>query len=92
MDRYRIPLLALLGAAVLFFAGMWLGGHPNDLPGSLRSHFVASDTAVRDEVIDTIEQEYYRKVPRKELETASLKGIVASLGDRFSRYLTPDET
>jgi len=92
MDRYRIPLLALLGAAVLFFAGMWLGGHPNDLPDSLRSHFVASDTAVRDELIDTIEQEYYKKIPRSELETASLRGIVASLGDRFSRYLTPDET
>jgi carboxyl-terminal processing protease len=92
MDRYRIPLLALLGAAVFFFAGMWLGGHPNDLPGSLRDKFVASDTAVRDQVIDTIEQEYYKKVPRKELETASLRGIVASLGDRFSRYLTPDET
>ncbi|HEY2604253.1 MAG TPA: S41 family peptidase [Thermoleophilaceae bacterium] len=47
---------------------------------------------MRDELIDTIEHSYYKKVPRTALETASLKGIVASLGDRFSQYLTPDET
>jgi carboxyl-terminal processing protease len=47
---------------------------------------------VRDELIDTIEQDYYKKIPRKDLETASLKGIVASLGDRFSQYLTPAES
>jgi carboxyl-terminal processing protease len=53
---------------------------------------VASDTAVRDELIDEIEDSYYKKVPRSALETASLKGIVSSLGDRFSQYLTPDES
>jgi carboxyl-terminal processing protease len=53
---------------------------------------VASDTAVRDELIDSIEQSYYKKVPRSALETASLKGIVSSLGDRFSQYLTPAES
>jgi carboxyl-terminal processing protease len=82
----------LLGALVVFFAGLWLGGHPSDLPNGIRKHFVASDTAVRDELIDEIEQSYYKKVPRKSLETASLKGIVSSLGDRFSQYLTPDES
>jgi carboxyl-terminal processing protease len=47
---------------------------------------------VREELIDTIEQSYYKKVPRSSLETASLKGIVSSLGDRFSQYLTPAES
>lgn len=47
---------------------------------------------MKDELIDTIEHDYYKKVPRKDLENASLKGIVASLGDRFSRYLTPTES
>src|SRR5580765_881666 len=92
MDRYRIPTLGFLGALVIFFAGLWVGGHPSELPSGIRSHFVASDTAVRDELIDTIEQSYYKKVPRKALETASLKGIVASLGDQFSHYLTPAES
>ncbi|HEY1593982.1 MAG TPA: S41 family peptidase [Thermoleophilaceae bacterium] len=53
---------------------------------------MASDISARDQLIDEIEQEYYKKVPRSALETASLKGIVASLGDRFSQYLTPDES
>ena len=47
---------------------------------------------MREELIDTIEQSYYKKVPRSALETASLKGIVSSLGDRFSQYLTPAES
>ena len=76
----------------MFFIGVWFGGHPNNLPDGIRKHFVASNTAVREELIDTIEQDFYKKIPRKELETASLKGIVSSLGDRFSQYLTPDET
>jgi carboxyl-terminal processing protease len=92
MDRYRTPTVAFIGALILFFLGLWLGGHPSELPGGLRRAFVASDTRVRDELIDTIESDYYKKVPRSSLETASLKGIVASLGDRFSRYLTPSET
>ncbi|HEX6460622.1 MAG TPA: S41 family peptidase [Thermoleophilaceae bacterium] len=85
-------MIGLLGAIIIFGAGLWLGGHPNDLPTGIRKHFVASDVAVKNELIDTIEQDYYKKVPRGDLETASLKGIVASLGDRFSRYLTPDES
>src|SRR5919204_810970 len=92
MVRSRIVPLGVLGALVIFFAGLWLGGHPNDLPSGIRDHFVSSDTTVRDELIDTIEQSYYKKVPRKSLETASLKGIVSSLGDQFSQYLTPSET
>jgi carboxyl-terminal processing protease len=72
--------------------GVWFGGHPDNLPNGIRKHLVASNTAVREELINTIEQDFYRKVPRGDLETASLKGIVSSLGDRFSQYLTPDET
>ncbi len=84
--------VGLLGAILVFLIGVWFGGHPNDLPNGIRKHFVASDTAVREELIDTIQHDYYKPVPRKELETASLKGIVASLGDKFSQYLTPDES
>jgi carboxyl-terminal processing protease len=92
MDRYRIPILAFAGALVVFFAGLWLGGHPSSLPDGLRNTFVSKNTAVRDEVIDTIESNYYKKVPRSSLDTASLKGIVDSLNDRFSNYFTPSET
>jgi carboxyl-terminal processing protease len=92
MNRYRVPIFAFAGAIVIFFAGMWLGGHPSSLPERLRDTFVSKDTRVREQVIDTIEQSYYKKVPRSSLDTASLKGIVQSLNDRFSNYFTPNET
>src|ERR671936_768578 len=76
MGRYRIPMLAVAGA----------------LPDRVRDTFVSKDTRVRDELIDTIENNYYKKVPRSSLNTASLKGIVDSLNDRFSNYFTPRET
>jgi carboxyl-terminal processing protease len=90
--RRNLPALAILGAIFIFALGLWAGGHPSDLPSSVRKVFVPQETRVHDELIDTIESHFYRKVPRKELENASLKGIVASLGDRFSEYLTPTES
>jgi carboxyl-terminal processing protease len=91
MGRYRIPTLAAIGALIIFFAGLWLGGHPSSLPGRVRDTFVSKDTRVRDELINTIEDHYYKKVPRSSLNTASLKGIVESLNDQFSNYFTPTE-
>ena len=85
-------MLAVLGGLAIFFLGLWLGGHPSSLPEKLRDTFVAKDISVRDEVINTIEDKYYKKVPRSQLDNASLKGIVESLGDRFSNYFSPSET
>ncbi len=77
---------------VLLAAGLWLGGHPNELPGFLRSAFVADQqTRVVDEAISHISDDYYRPVPRSSLSGASIAGAVASLHDRFSRYITPQE-
>src|SRR3954453_545716 len=92
MRTYRTLTLAVIGGLVIFFAGLWLGGHPSSLPDKLRDTFVAKDISVRDEVIDTIEDHYYKSVPRKSLDNASLKGIVDSLNDHFSNYFTPSET
>jgi carboxyl-terminal processing protease len=85
-------MAAVLGGLAIFFLGLWLGGHPSSLPGKLRDTFVAGDISVRDEVINTIEDHYYKKVPRSSLNNASLKGIVDSLGDKFSNYFSPSET
>jgi carboxyl-terminal processing protease len=92
MGRYRTLTLAIAGALAIFCAGLWLGGHPTHLPDRLRDTFVSKDTSVRDEVINTIEDKYYKKVPRSALNNASLKGIVDSLNDRFSNYFSPSET
>jgi carboxyl-terminal processing protease len=92
--RTRQPLTAALAllAPILLLAGLWLGGHPEDLPGFLRRAFVSSpQTQVVDEAIQRISDDYYRRIPASKLDNASIGGLVASLGDRFSHYLTPSE-
>src|SRR5277367_6589048 len=90
----RSPLtlaLALL-LPVLLALGLWLGGHPEDLPGFLRSAFVASpQTQVVDEAIERIADDYYRPIPTSKLDNSSISGLVESLDDRFSHYLSPSE-
>jgi carboxyl-terminal processing protease len=71
--------------------GLWLGGHPADLPGPIRDTFVQEDRALRAEIIDSIEDNFYKPVKEGKLEDASLKGIVESLDDPYSSYLTAKE-
>jgi carboxyl-terminal processing protease len=86
-------VLALIPAAlVLLAAGIFLGGHPDRLPGFVRDPLVGDkDTRVVREAIDHIHDTYYRKIPESELADDSLKGVVAALHDRFSNYFTPKE-
>jgi carboxyl-terminal processing protease len=84
-------VLALLSALVALVAGLWLGGHPADLPGPVRDAFVQEDRALRAEVIDSIEDNFYKPVNEGKLDEASLKGIVESLDDPYSHYLTAKE-
>lgn len=90
-SRVRTAVIALACILVALSAGMYLGGHPGDLPGGLRKAFVEDDRAVRDELIDQVKDNFYKNVTKQQLEQASLKGIVESLHDRFSHYLTPSE-
>jgi carboxyl-terminal processing protease len=77
---------------VLLVAGLWLGGHPEHLPGFLKRAFVANhSTLVVDEAIDRVAHDYYRPIPVSKLSDASIAGVVKSLGDRFSHYLTASE-
>jgi carboxyl-terminal processing protease len=98
--RRKQPLLALLATIAvvvvallaLLVGGIWWGGHPEDLPGFMQRVFVANrGTRVVDEALARIHSEYYRPVGEKQLSNASIAGAVASLGDRFSHYLTPSE-
>ena len=85
-------ILSLIAALlVTLAAGIWLGGHPENLPDPIRDALVDDDRALRAEVIDTIEDNFYRPVKENRLEDASLKGVVDSLDDKFSHYLTPKE-
>jgi carboxyl-terminal processing protease len=84
-------VVAALSALVALVAGLWLGGHPADLPGPVRDTFVQEDRALRAEIVDSIEDNFYKPVNEKRLDDASLKGIVESLDDPYSHYLTPKE-
>ena len=83
--------IAALCALVALVAGLWLGGHPESLPGPLRDTFVQEDRAMRAEIINSVEDNFYKPVDEKKLDDASLKGIVDSLDDPYSHYLTPKE-
>ncbi|MEA2369835.1 MAG: carboxyl-terminal processing protease, partial [Solirubrobacteraceae bacterium] len=93
--RLRTSVLAAVAGlavlAVLVF-GVWWGAHPSDLPGFLRDSVGGgSGSAVLDESVQRILDDYYVKLKRSDLIDASIAGIVASLHDRFSNYLTPKE-
>ena len=87
--RFLTPLLVIL-LPVMLVAGIWLGGHPDNLPDKVRDTLVAdNDGRVYEEAIDTLERDYYRKVDRKKLLDQSLEQAVGSLDDRFSHYFAP---
>jgi carboxyl-terminal processing protease len=81
----------VLGVLLVLTGGIWLGGHPEVLPKGLRDALVEEGPAVRADIIDTIQNHYYKPVSKSKLEEASLKGMVASLNDPYSRYFSPRE-
>jgi carboxyl-terminal processing protease len=87
-----LRLLALLLIPVALVGGVYLGGHPENLPGFVRDPLVGDeDTRVVDEAIAEVSDSYYRKIPDRALADAAVKGVVESLDDRFSAYFTPKE-
>jgi carboxyl-terminal processing protease len=90
-SRNWVPVLVVL-LPVLLVAGIWLGGHPDDLPGPVRDTLVAdSQGRLYDEAVNIIERDYYRPVSDKGLLDTSLDSAVASLHDRFSNYFSPKD-
>jgi carboxyl-terminal processing protease len=87
----RTAGIASVCALLALIVGIFLGGHPDLLPGGIRDAFVEEDRAVRAELIDKIEENFYKRVDEETLDDASLRGIVESLDDPFSHYLTPKE-
>ena len=81
----------MLGVLLVLTGGIWLGGHPEALPAGVRDALVENGPAVRADLIDTIQSHYYKPVSKAKLEEESLKGMVASLNDPYSRYFSPTE-
>ena len=90
-SRNWVPVLVVL-LPVLLVAGIWLGGHPDDLPGPVRDTLVAdSQGRLYDEAMGIIERDYYRPVNERALLDTSLDSAVSSLHDRFSNYFSPKD-
>jgi len=87
----RTVTIALVCALAALAGGLYLGGHPDRLPRWAQDVFVSDDRALQAEILDQIEDSYYKKVDADRIQRRSLKGIVQSLGDPFSQYLPPDE-
>jgi carboxyl-terminal processing protease len=85
--------IAIAGLVVGLLGGLWLGGHPGSLPGPLRDVFVDDQVDLNAEAVELIEDNYYREVPTRRLEDASIGGMVRTLRrryrDRFSHYFDP---
>jgi carboxyl-terminal processing protease len=95
MSTRRQPLIVVLAVMlpILLVVGIWLGGHPEDLPAFARSSAFEKNhqTQVVDEALARISSDYYRPIGKSQLANSSISGAVASLKDRFSHYLTPKE-
>jgi carboxyl-terminal processing protease len=90
--RYALYGALVLLLPVLFVAGIWLGGHPAELPGFARNLFVADhETEVVNEAIEKVLHDYYRPVSKDSLTSSSIAGMVSSLHDPYSTYLAPKE-
>jgi carboxyl-terminal processing protease len=91
----RAGRIAALVAALIvaLCAGMWLGGHPGNLPSFLRDRFVGDPGGLSAEATELVEDNYYRPVHQSALTDSSLGGMVRGLRrrfhDRFSEYFPP---
>ena len=92
--RSSTPVIAALCVVLAFAAGLLLGGHPASLPTPVRDAFdlEGDEDRTRAELIESIEDSFYKPVDEQTLREAEYDGIVRSLKDRFSHYFTPEET
>jgi carboxyl-terminal processing protease len=87
-----LAALAVMLPVLLLVLGIWLGGHPNKLPGFMRNAFVANHEAqVVGEAIEKVAHDYYRPIPKSSLASSSIGGMISSLHDPYSTYLSPQE-
>jgi carboxyl-terminal processing protease len=88
------PLLVavILCVPAALVGGIWLGGHPEDLPGGIRDALVGDkSSALVREAMNDIKSNYYRKVDTTQLVNTGLGAAVRSLGDQFSSYFDPSQ-
>ncbi len=87
----------VVAVMVVFMAGVLVGGHPrqtglDQLPLSLRMALVGGSTgSLPDQVINVLADRYRGPIDRTKLERIAAAAAAASLGNRWTQYLTPDQ-
>jgi carboxyl-terminal processing protease len=90
--RFLGPFMVVPALLLLLACGIWLGGHPEYLPGFARDALVDdSEGQLFEEAVDQIADNYYEPVDRQKLLDAGLDAGVKSLDDRFSAYFDPEQ-
>jgi carboxyl-terminal processing protease len=89
--RAALAAFAVIAALCL---GIYLGGHPADLPSQLRDAFVDDHINLTADARTTIKDRYYRRVGADALDSGAIGGMVDSLrrrfkADRYSHYFVP---
>ncbi|MBK8293248.1 MAG: S41 family peptidase [Solirubrobacterales bacterium] len=95
----RVAFLALFAVVAGLITGMWIGGHPENLPGPVSDVFVQSDLVTEqspsDEAAGVIAENYWRQTDPDEVQDSSINGMVNTLKkqykDRFSHYFNADD-
>jgi carboxyl-terminal processing protease len=94
----RSAWLALAAVVAALFAGIWIGGHPENLPDVVRDAFVESSItpeSASDNALEVIEDFYFRETDAAQLGDASIRGMVSRLrkeyDDRFSHYFDAEQ-
>lgn len=88
LRRLLLPVVLLLLAVT---GGIWLGGHPDRLPGPVRDALVQRDVAIVGEGLGVLERRYYRAPNQEKLAEEALRAAVESLDDQYSAYLSPKD-
>lgn len=84
-------------ALVIFVAGVIVGGHPrqsglDQLPVPVRNALVGGSVgSLPDQVINVLADRYRGPVDRDRLERVAAAAAAASLGNRWTQYLTPEQ-
>ena len=95
--RLAYWIIGAVAALVIFVAGIIVGGHPrqsglDQLPSPVRDVLVGGSMgSLPDQVINILADRYRGPIDRSELERVAAAAAAASLGNRWTQYLTPDQ-
>jgi len=85
-------LLGVFLAFALVAGGIYLGGHPTNLPDPIRERLVQDTETQRfDDALAVVRGTFYRDVPEDKLVANAITGMVQKLKDPYSQYFTPAE-